>query len=298
VHQRLAYRLVDVFTRERFGGNPLAVFPEADGVDPALMQRIARELNLSEATFVLAPTRPDCDFRVRIFTPRAEVPMAGHPTLGTAFVLAEGAARGRARVVFEEGVGPVPVEQLETADGRLWRMTQPAPRFGPRLADPARAAAALGLAEADLDPELPIEVVATGAPFLLVPVRDVDALGRARIMAGPAWEAVATEAGVGEVHVFARMGAGAARARTFAPAFGIAEDPATGSAVGPLGGYLLAHGALAPGEGSPARLEVIQGIEMGRPSLLFVEVEGSREAVGAVHVAGACVAVGGGWIEP
>jgi trans-2,3-dihydro-3-hydroxyanthranilate isomerase len=201
-------------------------------------------------------------------------------------------------VVFEEGVGPVPVEQVDTAEGPLWRMTQPAPRFGPRLADRAGVAASLCLAETDLDPALPIEVVATGSPFLLVPVRDLDALGRARLLTGPAWDAVTTEAGVGAVHVFAREGTGAARARTFAPAFGIAEDPATGSAVGPLGGYLLAHDALAPDERGVTRLEVIQGIEMGRPSLLFVEVDGTPEAVGAVRVAGACVAVGGGWIEP
>lgn len=293
---RLAYRLVDVFTTEAFGGNPLAVFPEADGLDDALMQTIARELNLSETTFVGPPTRPDCDFRVRIFTPREEVPMAGHPTLGTAFVLAEDAARGRSRIVFEEGVGPIPVERRESGDGVLWRMTQPAPRFGARP-DRRAVAAALGLAPDDLDPELPAEAAATGAPFLLVALRDLDALGRARA-AGEAFDALNREAETGGVHAFVRTGPQEARARTFAPAFGIPEDPATGSAVGPLAGYLLRHGALAPGADGLARLTVTQGIEMGRPSRLFVEVEGTRDAVGPVHVAGACVAIGGGWIEP
>jgi hypothetical protein len=133
-----AYRIVDVFTKQAFGGNPLAVFPGAESIDPALFQKIARELNLSETTFVLPPTRPDCDVRVRIFTPARELPMAGHPTVGTAFVLDRGS-----RIVFEEGVGPIVVERVGAA---RWRMTQPPPVFGEPRLDRAALAQALRLA--------------------------------------------------------------------------------------------------------------------------------------------------------
>ena len=167
---RHAYVTVDVFTSERFGGNPLAVFPEADAIDPALMPRIASELNLSETTFVSRTTRAGCDVRVRIFTPRAELAMAGHPTLGTAFVL------GHDRVVFEEGIGPVPVER----DGDRWWMIQPAARWE-AVSDPrAAVAAALGLTEGDLA-DLPVEVGSSGNPFLYVPLASREALGRARL---------------------------------------------------------------------------------------------------------------------
>ena len=287
---RHEYRLVDVFTRARFGGNPLAVFPDARAVDPALMQPIAFELHLSETTFVLPSSRPDCDVQVRIFTPRSEIPMAGHPTLGTAFVLDPGD-----RVVFEEGVGPVPVERARAPDGSaLWWMTQPRPRFGARADDRSALAAALGLDAGDLEAALPAEVVATGPPFLIVPLRELGALGRARVRA-ELWEPIERALGVGGVYLFAQTGPEAARCRMFAPSAGIAEDPATGSAAGPLGAYLLEHGRLAPKR--PTRLEIAQGVEMGRPSRIHVEVEGARGDVPAVRVGGACVAVGGGWFE-
>ncbi|RIK96032.1 MAG: PhzF family phenazine biosynthesis protein [Proteobacteria bacterium] len=294
---RFDYRLVDVFTTVRFGGNPLAVFPEADGIEPALMQRIAFELNLSETTFVLPSSAPGCDVRVRIFTPRSELPMAGHPTVGTAFVLGALAHGGRPRWVFEEGVGPVPVERVRRDGATLWRMTQPAPRFGPLAADAAAVATALGVAPGDVDPALPLEVVATGPPFLMVPLRSLDALGRAR-SPGDAWTASAERLGGAQPYLFVRSGERGARCRMFAPAHGIAEDPATGGAAGPLGAYLLAHGCVAPGADGVAHVTLTQGVEMGRPSTLHVEVEGSGRDVGAVRVAGACVPVGGGWIEP
>jgi trans-2,3-dihydro-3-hydroxyanthranilate isomerase len=279
---RFEYRLVDVFTRKRFGGNPLAVFLDGRGIDPALMQRIAFELNLSETTFVLPTERPDCDVRVRIFTPRAELPLAGHPTVGTAFVLDRGD-----RIVFELGVGPVPVERLRAADGAmLWRMTQPPARFGPRCDDRAGLAVALGLDVADLDPALPCESVATGPPFLIVPLRSLEALARARLRID-AWEAIERAVEGAQPYLFVRTGAGSARCRMFGPGHGISEDPATGGAAGPLGAYWLAHGLTTPN----APLVFTQGVEMGRPSELLVEASKS------VRVAGACVAVGGGWFE-
>ena len=296
---RFEYRLVDVFTRERFGGNPLAVFPDGRGIDPALMQRLAFELNLSETTFVLPTERADCDVRVRIFTPRAELPMAGHPAVGTAFVLDElersesgNRARGersepRERIVFELGVGPVPVERVRAADGAtLWRMTQPPARFGPRCEDRAGLAAALGLDLADLDPALPCESVATGPPFLIVPLRSLAALARARLRID-AWEPIERSVDGAQPYLFVRSGATTARCRMFGPAHGIAEDPATGGAAGPLGAYWLAHGLAQDG----AALVFTQGVEMGRPSELFVEPGPS------VRVAGACVPTGGGWFE-
>ena len=289
---RFEYRLLDVFTRERFGGNPLAVFPDARGIEPAQMQQIAFELNLSETTFVLPSSRPDCDVRVRIFTPRAELPMAGHPTVGTAFVLDRGD-----RVVFEEGVGPVPVERVRAPDGAtLWRMTQPRPRFGVHCDDRAALAVALGLDAADLDPALPCASVATGPAFLIVPLRSVDALSRARLRSD-AWEAVERSVAGAQPYLFARTGAARARCRMFGPAHGIAEDPATGGAAGPLGAYWLAHGLATPDPDGIARLVFTQGVELGRPSELLVEVEGSARDVTAVRVAGACVRIGGGWFE-
>jgi trans-2,3-dihydro-3-hydroxyanthranilate isomerase len=296
---RHEYRLVDVFTsppargadaRWMPTGNPLAVFPDARAIDPVLMQSIAFELNLSETTFVVPAQRDDCDVRVRIFTPLSEMPMAGHPTLGTAFVLDRGD-----RIVFEEGVGPVPVERRRAPDGAtLWRMTQPRPRFGARPDDPSALAQALGLEAGEVDTSLPAEVVATGVPFLIVPLRELGALGRARLRPD-LWAAIERRLGVGGAYLFALTEPGAARCRLFAPSSGILEDPATGSAAGPLGAYLLAHGRLRADR--PARLEITQGVEMGRPSRILVEVDGIRADIPAVHVAGACASVGGGWLE-
>lgn len=232
---RLEFFWVDVFTTTQFGGNPLAVFPDARNLDAAFMQRIAFELNLSETTFVMPSERDDCDVRVRIFTPRSEMPMAGHPTVGTAFVLgalAEQAGDVRDRMVFEEGVGPVPVERVRTASGEVrWRMTQPRPRFAPGP-EAGEVAAALGLDRDDLEPALPIEAVATGPPFVCVALRSLEALGRARADA-ERWRKIETRSDGALPYLFVPTGAGTARARMFAPSQGIAEDAATGGAAGP-----------------------------------------------------------------
>jgi trans-2,3-dihydro-3-hydroxyanthranilate isomerase len=287
---RHEYRTVDVFTTERFGGNPLAVFPEGEGIDPADMQRIASELNLSETTFVLPSDRAGCDCRVRIFTPRLEVPMAGHPTIGTAFVLDLGD-----RMTFEEGIGPIEVERIRAPDGAtMWRMTQPEPRWGAAL-EAKVAAELLSLTEADIAP-LPVEVISTGLPLLFVPLRGVEALGRARLRPDR-WDEASAATGSAGVFCFTIVDPHAAtvRSRMFAPDAGVAEDPATGSASGPLGCYLVRHGVVPAA--NPARIVSLQGVEMGRPSRIHIEIDGGPGQITGVRVAGACIAVGGGYVE-
>lgn len=289
---RHTYRLVDVFTNSRFGGNPLAVFPQAAGIEPTDMQRIARELNLSETTFVLPTTRPGCDYQVRIFTPQTEMPMAGHPTVGTAWVLEHGD-----RVTFLEGVGPIPVERVAApAGGTMWRMAQLTPTWGACIG-PAQAAAVLGLELTDLDARLPAQIISCGAPFLFVPLRDLDALGQAR-MQTERWRELAECAEMYGVFCFTTQSGDPAvtvRSRMFAPLVGVAEDPATGGASGPLGCYLVRYGVVATAR--PARILSLQGVEMGRPSYVHIEIDGSADGITGVRVGGECVAVGGGYID-
>src|SRR5687767_4507918 len=183
--RRLHYHRVDVFTDRAFGGNPLAVCTNGRGLTTETMQAIAKEFNLSETTFVLPPDDPRHDWRVRIFTPSAELPMAGHPTVGTSFVLAREHMIPRdgreTNIVLEEGVGPVPV-RVEFRDGEpsFAEMSQPLPTLGPRLEERQAVAAMLSLEESDIEPDLPVEVVSCGVPFLFVPLRSLDAARRAR----------------------------------------------------------------------------------------------------------------------
>ncbi|HEX8146448.1 MAG TPA: PhzF family phenazine biosynthesis protein [Pyrinomonadaceae bacterium] len=301
--RRLHYQLVDVFTDRAFGGNPLAVVTNGRGVPGETMQAVAKELNLSETTFVLPPDDPRHDWRVRIFTPGSELPMAGHPTVGTAFVLAREHMIARAgretNVVFEEGVGPVPVSvEFEGGEPVFAEMSQPLPTFGKRLDDRRAVAAMLSLEESDLAAGLPVEVVSCGVPFLYVPLRGLDAARRARPRVDLV-ERAADEHGIPpEVFVFTREveGAGSTvHSRMFAPGLGIAEDPATGAASGPLGCYLVRHGLV---EAAPAA-EVVseQGIEMGRPSYIRIWVERRGEEITAVRVGGRCHFMGEGFIE-
>jgi trans-2,3-dihydro-3-hydroxyanthranilate isomerase len=289
---RFDYRLVDVFTPVPFQGNPLAVFAEGREIPEALMPRIAAELNLSETTFVLPSSAADCDFRVRIFTPRVELPMAGHPTIGTAWVLDHGD-----RVTFEEGVGRILVERDVTdRGGTVWTMSQKLPAWG-RRADAGEVAAALGLERGDVAGDLPVEVVSCGVPFLIVPLRRLDALARARARVD-LWSELAERLEAHGLYCFTleTEEAGAAvRSRMFAPNIGVAEDPATGGASGPLGCYLVRHGALPAS--SPVRFLNVQGVEMGRRSEIHIEIEGTGEAITAVRVGGECAAVGRGSIE-
>ena len=276
----VGFRLVDVFTPRPFAGNQLCVVPDPAGADDALMQRLAREIGFSETTFVTS-FDPD-GYAMRIFTPDEELPFAGHPTLGTAFVLA---AEGRiARAATQRvAAGDVPVE-VDLDRSEAW-MTQLPPTFGPEFGDRELVARAAGLSAGDLAPDLPVQVVSTGLPPLLVPVRDVATLRRARIDQPVVAEACRTS-NAAELYLFAVDDEGVV-ARFFGPTPGIVEDPATGSAAGPLGAYLARHGLA----GMPGSVTIRQGEQVGRPSELNVEVGrddgGWRVRVGGgVHIVG------------
>jgi trans-2,3-dihydro-3-hydroxyanthranilate isomerase len=278
---RYEYRLVDVFTDKAFGGNPLAVFREPGGLDAKAMQAIAKELHLSETTFVLKPSSAAADHRVRMFTPDTELPFAGHPTLGTAFVLAEG-KDGTMRL--EEGVGVIGVSLREG----FVQMEQPLPTFTGTTITRKVAADALGLAVEEVRSDVPIQVGSSGIPFLFVPLSNLKAVRRAR-----------RPGGLGaNVYVFAlsaeRSGSDV-HGRMFDDGLGIGEDPATGSAQGPLGAYLVAH-ELVRVEPT-TRIRVEQGFEIGRPSILEIEVDRAGAAISAVRVGGRCVPMGGGWLD-
>lgn len=296
--RELHYQLVDVFTQQQFGGNPLAVFTDGRGVSEALMQSIARELNLSEVTFVLPPDDPAHDCRVRIFTPARELPMAGHPTVGTAYVLARAGRTsvrdGEATLTFEEGVGPIPVT-LTMRDGQpqmIW-MQQPTPTFGPTFDNRAEISAMLSLAPGDLDDRYPLEVVSTGVPFLYVPLKTRDAARRARLHLD-LWEQAGGPQHIQKLFLFTQEvdhPGSTVHSRMFAPGIGITEDPATGAATGPLGCYLVKHG-IVPDDGREFISE--QGVEMGRPSFLHIRIHREGDAYTHVGVGGTAVMVGRG----
>ncbi len=289
----LPFCWVDVFTDALFGGNQLAVYTDGRGLDTATMQAIAREMNLSETTFVLAPADRRNDYRVRIFTPGRELPMAGHPTVGTTFVLQRKNMVQGSKVRLEEGVGPIEVT-LEDS-GLIW-MRQLSPKFGPEFADRGAIAQMLSLPENAIEPDLPLEVVSCGVPFLFVPLRTLDAVRSIRIRAD-VWQRALEGFPTHEVFVFTREteAGGTVHSRMFAPDLGIMEDPATGAASGPLGCYLVRHG-LVPR--SP-RVEILseQGFEIGRRSFIHIVIESSGGEISGVHVGGRCRFVAEGTLE-
>lgn len=302
--RKLDYRLVDVFTNRAFGGNQLAVFPNAGELPTELMQSLARELNLSETTFVSSPHDAQNDFRVRIFTPLAELPMAGHPTVGTAYVLTkEGIIKRsgtKTRVNFEEGVGTIPVTiEFGADDAPDWiEMQQPLPTFGTRLTDVERVAEMLSLdAEAITATGLPVEVVSCGVPFLFVPLKNLEAIRNVRFRLD-VWERALSEVVPSEVFVFTEEVENAGsrvHSRMFAPAFGINEDPATGGASGPLGCYLVRHKVVH--EAQTAEFISEQGIEMGRPSFIKIGIEQHAGEITRVTISGQCQMMGAGYFE-
>jgi trans-2,3-dihydro-3-hydroxyanthranilate isomerase len=290
---------LDVFTDTPFGGNQLAVFPRADELTNAEMQAIAREMNFSETTFVVAASDAQAVCRVRIFTPQTELPFAGHPVIGTTFVLARsGRIRESGSPIFLQlGVGTLPVEVLyeERRPSFVW-MSQPVPRFEPWTPDRDALAAALGLSVKDLATDLPLERGSAGVPFVYVPLRSLDALARARSLPQLA-TLIDDPSGHNCAFLFTRerppSGADV-RGRMFTPGLGIAEDAATGSAAGPLGAYLVRHGAAQPDAAGEARMRIEQGVEMGRPSRIEVAVGGDAHAIREVRVGGEAVIVAEG----
>jgi len=283
-----AYHLVDVFTDRPFSGNQLAVFPEASRLTDNQMQAIARELNLSETSFVFPPDDASCQFKVRIFTPARELPMAGHPTLGTAYVLSRlGLIAPGGTAAFQEGVGRITVEVSPT--GAVW-MQQPAPQFGRTYANTSGVAHLLGISTADIVGNMPCQVVSTGVPFLLVPLLNLAAAQRAWVNAAQ-WDGQVGDEAAG-VYVFTGEVVGnkaTLHARMFGPAVGIAEDPATGGAAGPLAAYMWRY--LPEG---PVQQFIEQGLEMGRRSLLETAVVQEGDRMVGVRVGGPCVAIGEG----
>ena len=292
----MRYLHYDVFTDRRFEGNQLAVFHDARGLSAAQMQTITKEMNFSECTFVLPAESPDTDVRMRIFTPGRELPMAGHPTIGSTFALAELGviAPGRQRFVFGLGVGPTPVE-LSWEGDRLsfaW-MDQGLPQVHAPISPAEVIVRSVGLDPAAVAATgLPVEEVTCGAAFLLVPVltraavdaADADTAAMRRLESSFPGGHVGVllfspERVDADVTVYSRM---------FAPGAGVAEDPATGGAAGPLGCYLVHHG-LADGTRDMVNL---QGVAMGRPSRLHMRITGARDAITRVQVGGKSVRVG------
>jgi trans-2,3-dihydro-3-hydroxyanthranilate isomerase len=287
---------VDVFTQDIFGGNPLAVYPNAQGLIREEMQDIAREMNLSETTFVFGSSSSEADFKVRIFTPQREIPFAGHPVIGTCFVLGEegriGPKEGKRTTRLELGLGVFPVEVVFLGgDPVLVKMEQRSPEFLGTYDEVEVLARLLSLPLEKLDLlRGPAEVVSTGLPFLIVPLTSQRALSQVKI--NPSiLETVAQELDTSLVAPFTKEGmeGNRIRARVFAPFHGVPEDPATGSAAGCFGAYLVKHGVI---EAEPITgVEIEQGMEIRRPSLIQVELAVREGTIERVWVAGSAVRV-------
>lgn len=291
----LSYLHYDVFTDEALTGNQLAVFFNARSVPAERMQRIAREMNFSETTFVLPAELPGTDARIRIFTPGTEMPMAGHPTIGSTFALAHVGfiPTGAPRFVCELGVGAVSVD-LEWQGRHLnfaW-MTQKNPTFEAPVPYRSDVAAAIGLDESALLGDLPVQAVSCGLPFLMVPLRDRTTVDRA-IVDTSAFRRLCERTAIElPIFLFSFTQPAAAHSRMFAPELGIVEDPATGIASGPLGCYLVQHGLI---EGDQAQHIIsMQGVAMGRPSKIHISIQGARDAITQVKVGGQAVLVARG----
>jgi trans-2,3-dihydro-3-hydroxyanthranilate isomerase len=300
----LRFLQYDVFTNRRFEGNQLAVFTDARGLDERTMQTLAREMNFSESTFILPAERPDTDVRMRIFTPGSELPMAGHPTVGSTFALVHERviAAGRERFVFGLGVGPTSVE-LRWQDGELafaW-MDQKRPDVRPAAVTPEELTRAAGVDHAaHVSTRLPIEEISCGVPFIFLPIAsraavdaaepDAAALGRLRSAFGGGHIGVfvfTMDGATDDITVYSRM---------FAPGLGVFEDPATGSASGPLGCYLVKHDVIPRARAD--RIVSLQGVAMGRPSRIHIAIRSDeRGDITRVQVGGQAVLVGEGTIH-
>jgi trans-2,3-dihydro-3-hydroxyanthranilate isomerase len=296
--RKTPFTLIDVFTSKPFGGNQLAVFTDATALSANEMQELAHEMNFSESTFVMPPDSAGAR-RVRIFTPRREIPMAGHPTVGTTWVLA---TRGEIALdsasvdaTLQLGIGPVTVS-VESTGGKpdfVWMAHREA-EFGGKRDDRERIAQALGITVADIRHDLPIQVVSTGFPFVMVPLRTLDALAKCTPNAAPIAGLFKPGEQAPLIYMFVANESEefSARSRMFAPNDGIPEDPATGSAAAPFGAYAATYGLirLAP----KASFLIQQGVEMGRPSEIRVEVARKDSGAFAIRIGGRCAIVGEG----
>jgi len=276
--RRFRYVCCDVFTDTALAGNQLAVFTDARDLDPLTMQALAREMNFSETVFVLPPQADDADVRIRIFTPATELPFAGHPTLGSAFVL--GGPLQKIVIRLETGAGVVPVElERQGAEIVFGWMEQPIPTWE-SYDSTDDLFAALGVSGS----RLPVEAYTNGPTHMFVELESADAV--AAVTPDMAALARLTDSGTS---CFAPTDGGW-KTRMFAPADGIAEDPATGSAAGPLAVHLARHGRIAFGE----EITISQGVELGRPSTLYARADGSAERIERVLVGGSAKIVARG----
>ncbi len=296
----LRFYQADVFTDQAFGGNPVAVFPDAQGLTDYQLQQIAREMNLSETVFVLPPTDKAALVRVRIFTPTQEIPFAGHPVIGAFYVLSRlglvTLQEPLTRVLQECNIGLFPVE-LHVKKGQAQRvvMTQPKPQFLGAVMEPEDVygiAQSLGVSKNLIaGNKFPIEVVSTGLPVLIVPIRTLTA-ARSIVPDVSGITEVCRQHGANGIMVFSTMTVeqqSSVHARMFAPAIGIMEDPATGSAGGALGAYLVRNEIVKVGPTTDVIVE--QGYEIDRPSRILVQVESHDDAIQSVKVGGEVVMV-------
>jgi trans-2,3-dihydro-3-hydroxyanthranilate isomerase len=296
----LEFYQADVFTDQPFGGNPVAVIPDAQGLTDRELQQIAREMNLSESVFVLPPTDQAAVAKIRIFTPTQEIPFAGHPVLGTFYVLGKlqrlAVREPVTRVLYECNLGVFPVE-LHARDGEILRvvMSQPKPQFLGHVEgvkDVFDVAKALGLSKNVIaETKWPIQVVSTGLPVLIVPVRTLTAV-RSIVPDVSAVSQLCDRYGANGMMVFTTVTvdeSATVHTRMFAPPIGVLEDPATGSASGALGAYLVHHGVVEVGPTTEITAE--QGYEIERPSRILIQVESDDDAIQEVKVGGQAVMV-------
>jgi trans-2,3-dihydro-3-hydroxyanthranilate isomerase len=289
----LPFFIVDVFAEKKYAGNQLGVFPTAAGVSDTQMQMLAKEMNYSETTFILSPAPPDGGYDVRIFTPDREIPFAGHPTLGTAFIIQqEIIGEPVDQVILNLKVGQIPVTFCYGGDGpeNLW-MQQKEPNFGSQI-DAASISKSLRLKETELDERYPVEEVSTGLPFIIVPLKTLDSLKRIQVDVDDYLRLV-ENCSAKAILAFCPQTHGEQNdlcVRVFAHYYGVAEDPATGSANGCLAGYLAKHRYF---DQSHIDIRVEQGYQIGRPSLLFLKAEDSQSKID-VSVGGKVIKVAEG----
>lgn len=296
---RYRFYICDVFTDTRFGGNQLAVLPEAEGLSAEQMQRIAREFNFSESTFVLPPRAGHCR-EVRIFTPATEVPFAGHPNIGTAFVLASTGQLGdfgrSITVTFEAAAGPVPIAVHRRGESAIWcELTAPERMSLGKSVSARTLASAVGLTPGDIVTATHApQVASVGLPFLMAELTERAALERARVNIDEL-EALAAAGVTPDIHLYVQSSDEFdIRARMFAPLGGVPEDPATGSANCALAGLLGQHAQAFDGR---FEWRIAQGVEMGRPSVLEARAEKRDGVVTNTWIGGSCVMVGEGLID-
>lgn len=296
----LKFHQADVFTDEPFGGNPVAILPDAQGLADEELQKIAREMNLSETVFVVPPTDPKASAKVRIFTPSREIPFAGHPILGTFYILGKlkrlPLTEPITSLFYECNIGVFPIE-LHVHKGQILRvvMTQPKPEFLGKVDSPdslLEIAKALGMDKrAIADAKFPVEVVSTGLPVIIVPVRTLTAV-RSIVPNPTAITELCRRHGANGIMVFTTVTVdefSTVHTRMFASPIGILEDPATGSGSGALGAYLVHNGVVEVAITTEIIAE--QGYEMDRPSRIIIQVESDDDMIQEVKVGGEVVTV-------